>query len=83
MVFLFGVSCMSFVFGIDGIQEFKADVRKICDYAFAYATKAFKSFNPETASKKEREAFLAKCHEGFALAQDMIVDQLLKIQRNL
>jgi len=74
---------MSFVLGLEGIQEFEEHVKKICDYAFAHAIQTFQSFTPETASCEKRNAFLAKCHEGFALAQEMIVDQLLVIQANI
>lgn len=74
---------MSFVLGLEGIQEFEEHVKKISEYAFGHAIGTFQFFNPETASDKERSDFLAKCHEGFALAQEMIVDQLLKIQANI
>lgn len=74
---------MSFVLGIEGIQEFEEDVKRICDYAFAHAIRTFTSFDPEIASSEERKAFVAKCHEGFALAQELIVNQLLSIQASI
>jgi len=42
---------MSFVLGIEGIQEFEENVKKICDYAFAHAIRTFRPFDPETASR--------------------------------
>lgn len=75
---------MSFVLGLDGIDEYERNLRNICNYAFAYGIKTYRasnpSFNPKTASKAESDKFIARCHEGFALAQDLIVKQLMQIQ---
>jgi hypothetical protein len=74
---------MSFVIGIEEVQEFEDKTQKICDLAFAYAIRTFSSFNPTVASKKESNAFLAKCHEGFALAQEIIVEEVSRIQARI
>ena len=74
---------MSFILGIEGIEEFEGVIKKISELTFEHAIQTFPSFNPAVASQKDRKAFQAKCHEGFSLAQEMIVEELSKIQASM
>jgi len=69
--------------GTEGLQEFEEKVHTISDLAFGYGMKKVNSFNPLLASREEAEEFVGACHEGYALAQKSIVDELLKIEAEL
>ena len=71
---------MAFPVGLEGIHDYERNLREICDYALSHGIKSRKSINPLTCSKEDYNKFIAKCHEGFDLAQDMIVNQFLEIQ---
>lgn len=66
-------------------EEHKKKLKKICDLAFSHGIKAIESkvkkFSlPHTWSKDILKLFTEKCHEGFKLAQDMIIEEVLYYQ---
>lgn len=66
-------------------EEHKKKLKEICDLAFSYGIKAIESkvkkFSlPHTWSKNILKLFTEKCHEGFKLAQDMIIEEVLYYQ---
>jgi hypothetical protein len=74
---------MNLTLGLDGIQEFENTVKKICDFAFVYGFQSIPEFDPMTASAEEGKAFTKKCHEGFGNAQQLIIEEMLKIQTSI
>lgn len=72
-----------FKLGVVGLEEFEETVREISDLAFGYGIKKVGFFNPQSASKQRWQEFITACHEGYALAQKRIVDQLLQLEADL
>jgi len=59
--------------------DFEQEVSQICDLAFAHGIDSVGYVTP--ADDKEKYArFIAACHEGYALAQDRLFSELLRIE---
>ena len=69
-------------------EEHKIKLREICDLAFSYGVNAIKPHVkmyslPNTWSKEIVKLFTEKCHEGFKLAQTLIIEEVLYYQNLL
>lgn len=69
-------------------EEHKIKLREICDLAFSNGVNAIKPHVkmyslPNTWSKEIVKLFTEKCHEGFKLAQTLIIEEVLYYQNLL
>lgn len=70
------------------LDEHKAKLREVCDYSFAFGIRSIKSqvqpfSHPDTWSEDIKNTFLIKCHEGFKIAQDMIIEEIQEYQKQI
>lgn len=73
---------------MDTIENYRIKLKEIADYAFSHGTDAigieqFKSGPPSTWDKDVLNKFLIACHDGFKIAQKLIVEELKKYQTYL
>lgn len=70
------------------LDEHRIVLKEISDYAFSFGLKAIesqipKSSLPDSWSADLRKTFLIKCHEGFKIAQELIIKEILEYQKLL
>jgi hypothetical protein len=61
----------------------EAELREAVRLAKSYAADSFRAEGIEDFSTLPRETFVARCHEGFHLAQERILKNVLPLQRQL
>lgn len=61
----------------------EAELREAVRLAMSYAVDTFRAEGVEDFTLLPRETFVAKCHEGFHLAQNLILKAVLPLQRQL
>nr|WP_294898884.1 hypothetical protein [uncultured Pedobacter sp.] len=69
-------------------EQHKNKLREICDLAFSYGIDAVtpyidKFLSPKNWNKEVKKLFTEKCHEGFKLAQVIIIEEVLYYQKLL
>ena len=62
-------------------QGFDDVLREIADLAFSYGINKAGPLDPEGAGKEEILRFREACHEGYALAQARIVEELMRFEK--
>lgn len=70
------------------IEDHRAKLREICDFAFAHGINAIeadveKYSSPDKWSDSIKNTFLIKCHEGFKKAQEIIIEEIKFYQSRL
>ncbi|MBI1957250.1 MAG: hypothetical protein HY434_01075 [Candidatus Liptonbacteria bacterium] len=63
--------------------ELEKEIRQAVSYATEHATNFFNAKTSEDFEKVDKKVFIAKCHEGFDLAQDLIVKRVLEFEKEL
>jgi hypothetical protein len=68
------------------LDEHKIKLKDVCDKAFAFGIRSIISqvepySHPDTWGEDIKHTFLIKCHEGFKLAQDLIIEEIIEYQR--
>ncbi|WP_431244396.1 hypothetical protein ACQ9BO_08810 [Flavobacterium sp. P21] len=66
-------------------EEHKIKLKQISDLAFSHGVEAIKPYVerfsfPNSWSKEVLKLFMEKCHEGFKMAQGLIIDEVLYYQ---
>ncbi|QOZ51568.1 hypothetical protein [Bradyrhizobium sp. CCBAU 53338] len=64
-------------------RKTETDLREAVRLATTYAADSFRAESIEEFDKIPREHFVARCHEGFSLAQDVILKNLLPLEEKL
>jgi hypothetical protein len=64
-------------------ESLEKEVKYVFKLATSYAVDFFGAKSPEDIQKIDRNIFINKCHEGFYLAQDRIISNLLEIEKEL
>ena len=60
--------------------SFEKTVDEILKYAFQYGIDQLGEVDPTSASKEEMTRFIELCHEGYVLAQERLLEELLQIE---
>jgi len=68
---------------IEADPQTETDLREAVRLATSYAIDTFRAENIEEFDKIPREQFVARCHEGFDLAQKLILKTLLPLEQRL
>lgn len=68
---------------IEVTEQLEDEVKETVRLATSYAVDFFGAKSPEDIEKIERKLFITKCHEGFDLAQDRIVKNLIELESQL
>jgi hypothetical protein len=68
---------------IETASQTETDLREAVRLATSYAVDLFRAENVEEFGKIPREEFVARCHEGFDLAQRLILKNLLPLEQRL
>jgi hypothetical protein len=68
---------------IEADAETEAELREAVRLAKSYAADTFRADGIEDFSTLPRETFVARCHEGFHLAQERILKNVLPLQQRL
>jgi len=68
---------------IEADAETEAELRDAVRLAKSYAADSFRAEGIENFSTLPRETFIARCHEGFHLAQERILKNVLPLQQKL
>jgi uncharacterized protein YdaT len=61
----------------------ETDLREAVRLATSYAADSFRAENREKIKNIPREEFVARCHEGFDLAQKLILKNLMSLEERL
>jgi hypothetical protein len=61
----------------------ETDLHEAVRLATAYAVDSFRAENREKIKEIPREEFIARCHDGFDLAQKLILKNLLSLEKGL
>ena len=59
---------------------FEDAIAEIADLAFAYGIRKVGGLDPREASPEQTKRFLEACHEGYALAQHRLVEELGRVE---
>jgi hypothetical protein len=70
---------------MDSIENYRIKLEEIADYAFSHGLNAigieqFKSGPPDTWDKEILDKFYIACHDGFKIAQKLIIEEIQKYQ---
>jgi hypothetical protein len=68
---------------IEADAETEAELREAVRLAKSYAADSFRAEGIENFNTVPRETFIARCHEGFHLAQERILKNVLPLQQQL
>jgi hypothetical protein len=68
---------------IEADAETEAELREAVRLAKSYAADSFRAEGIKDFSTLPRETFVARCHEGFHLAQERILKNVLPLQQRL
>jgi hypothetical protein len=68
---------------IETDPQTETDLREAVRLATSYAADSFRAENVKEFDKIPREQFVARCHEGFDLAQKLILKTLLPLEQRL
>lgn len=68
---------------IEADAETEAELREAVRLAKSYAADSFRAEGVEDFGTLARETFVARCHEGFHLAQERILKNVLPLQQQL
>ena len=68
---------------IEADPQTETDLREAVRLATSYAVDLFRAENVKEIDRIPREEFVARCHEGFDLAQKLILKNLLPLERRL
>ena len=68
---------------IEADAETEAELREAVRLSKSYAADSFRAEGIENFSTLPRETFIARCHEGFHLAQERILKNVLPLQQKL
>lgn len=68
---------------IEADAETESELREAVRLAKSYAAESFRAEGIEDFSTLPQETFVARCHEGFHLAQDCILKNVLPLQQRL
>lgn len=64
---------------VKDVADFEKEVREICDLAFAHGMNSV-GYTVPSDGKEKYARFVAACHEGYALAQSRLLQELLKLE---
>ena len=68
---------------IETDAQTETDLREAVRLATSYAVDSFGAKTREKLKKIPREQFVTRCHEGFDLAQNLILKNLLLLEQSL
>lgn len=73
---------------MDNIEDYRIKLKEIADYAFSHGLNAigieqFKAGPPEIWDKEIHDKFYVACHDGFKVAQKLIIEEIKKYQNLL